>query len=156
VLLLVLVILLEIEHEHELQTADGRPLTAIPQHVPPRRLISSQVCALVEWGITPADEGTLPRCKARPRRGPMQKRLEEHALPKQPQVITPASAQRTDGIDPADLEGYALHAGKARSTEDVTVRGGRAPLLARGEGAEEVEVEEELRDPTLASEVAPD
>jgi hypothetical protein len=86
----------------------------------------------------------------------MPKQSDRPDLPKLPQVIVPASALRADGISSVDLEGYALHAGKARSTEDVTVRDGRAPLLARGEGAEEVEVEEELRDPTLASEGAPD
>jgi hypothetical protein len=35
------------------------------------------------------------------------------------------------------IEGYALHTGAARSTEDVTIRGGQAPILARGEGAGE-------------------
>ena len=86
----------------------------------------------------------------------MEKRPEERVLAKQPQVITPASAQRADSKDPARLDGYALHEGLGRSTEDVTVRDGRAPLLARGEGAEEVQVDEELHDPMLASEVAPD
>ena len=86
----------------------------------------------------------------------MARRLEERTSHKQPQVIRPASAQRAGGKEPISFDGYALHDGIGRSMEDVTVRNGRAPLLARGEGAEAVEVEEELRDPMLASESAPD
>ncbi len=91
----------------------------------------------------------------------MQDRAEQQAQPEQKQVITPATAQRANGWSAADPEGYAVHTGKARSTEDVSVRRGTAPILARGEGAPapaegEDEVEEALQDPTLASEGAPD
>ncbi len=86
----------------------------------------------------------------------MRKTPEEPALPKHPQVITPASARQVDGMAAADLEGYAVHTGEARSTEDVTVRRGTAPILARGEGGEDEDAEEPLDDVNFASGGAPD
>jgi hypothetical protein len=85
----------------------------------------------------------------------MQNTTPEQAPPKQLQVIKPASINGA-GRTTAGLEGYAVHTGKARSTEDVTVRRGTAPILARGDGGEDEDAADPLDDVNLASGGAPD
>ena len=85
----------------------------------------------------------------------MQKPPQEQAPPGQGQVIIPASAQRADGLGSRDLSGYAIHTGKARSIEDVTVRDGTAPIIERGE-ADDDEIDETLSEIDASSGGAPD
>jgi hypothetical protein len=85
----------------------------------------------------------------------MQNTPPEQALPKQPQVIKPVSVTCAGGTAAADLEGYAVHTGEARSTEDVTVRRGTAPIIERGE-ADGQEIEEGLTEIETDSGGAPD
>ena len=85
----------------------------------------------------------------------MQKQRQEHAAPGQTQVIMPASARGTEGAGSKEVAGYAIHTGEARSTEDVTVRGGTAPIIERGE-ADDDELEESLAESTASSQGAPD
>jgi len=85
----------------------------------------------------------------------MQKQHQEQAAPEQNSVITPASARCMEGVGSAEVVGYAVHTGEARSTEDVTVRDGTAPIIERGEAAEE-EMEEDLAESTASSQGAPD
>jgi hypothetical protein len=85
----------------------------------------------------------------------MQQPRQEHAQSGQKQVIVPASAQRVDGAGGTKLSGYAIHTGEARSTEDVTVRGGKAPIIERGE-ADDDEIEETLSEIDASSGGAPD
>jgi hypothetical protein len=85
----------------------------------------------------------------------MQKTPEEQALPKQPQVIKPVSVNCAGETVTADLEGYAVHTGEARSTEDVTVRRGTAPIIERGE-ADDDEIEARLTEIETDSGGAPD
>jgi hypothetical protein len=69
-------------------------------------------------------------------------------------VITPASEER-DAVRPGTrTQGYATHTGEARSTEDVTVRNGTAPILERGEG-DDTEIEDAMADAIPASGNAP-
>lgn len=84
----------------------------------------------------------------------MKKKPAQHAPARQPQVIVPAYTERMDGKAPDRFGGYVVHTGEARSMEDVTIRDGHAPLLARGVGAEEVE--EDWQDAVLDSGGAPD
>ena len=86
----------------------------------------------------------------------MRKARQEQVPGRQKRMIVPASAQRPDGADGMELTGYALHTGQARSTEDVTVRNGTAPIHARGEGVEDDDEAEPLDDVLLASGGAPD
>jgi hypothetical protein len=65
----------------------------------------------------------------------MQKPPREHAPPGQGHVITPA--RRADKAGAARVEGYATHTGNARSTQDVTVRDGIAPIMERGEAEDD-------------------
>ena len=85
----------------------------------------------------------------------MQKPRQAHAVPGQSQVITPASTRCAEGAGGAEVVGYAIHTGEARSTEDVTVRDGTAPIIERGE-ADEEEMEENLAESTASSQGAPD
>jgi hypothetical protein len=90
----------------------------------------------------------------------MQKQRQEHAAPEdmsraQGAVITPASGRGMEGVGSKEVAGYAIHTGEARSTEDVTIRDGTAPIIERGEAAEE-EVEENLAESTASSQGAPD
>lgn len=70
-------------------------------------------------------------------------------------VIAPTSATQAEAWPRTGPEGYATHTGKARSMEDVTVRGGTAPILERGEG-DDTEIEDALADAIPASGNAPD
>jgi hypothetical protein len=85
----------------------------------------------------------------------MQKQRQEHAVPGQKPVIMPASARGMEGAANREVAGYAIHTGEARSTEDVTVRAGTAPIIERGE-AELDELEEGLAESTASSQGAPD
>jgi hypothetical protein len=79
--------------------------------------------------------------------------------PEQPRpvgkVILPASHRE---VEPGrgELQGYATHTGEARSTADVAIRGGTAPLLEREEDDEDEESEAALADAIPASGNAPD
>jgi hypothetical protein len=86
----------------------------------------------------------------------MQNTPPEQAPPKQPQVIKPVCVNDAGRMPAADLEGYAVHTGKARSTEDVTVRRGTAPILVRGDGGDDEDAADPLDDVNLASGGAPD
>jgi hypothetical protein len=86
----------------------------------------------------------------------MQKQRQEHTAPEQKPVIVPASARCADGSGSADVAGYAIHTGEARSTEDVTVRHGTAPILERGEADDEEDAVEWLSETTASSGGAPD
>jgi hypothetical protein len=70
-------------------------------------------------------------------------------------MITPASARGIERAGSREVAGYAVHTGEARSTEDVTVRGGTAPIIERGE-ADDGEEDEGLTERTASSEGAPD
>ncbi len=70
------------------------------------------------------------------------------------QVITPAADRREDAMSGTRTQGYATHTGEARSTEDVTVRNGTAPILERGEG-DDTDIEDALADALPASGNAP-
>jgi hypothetical protein len=91
----------------------------------------------------------------------MQKQRQEHAAPGTASlrapgaVIMPASARETDGVGRKEVVGYAVRTGCARSTEDVTIRDGTAPIIERGE-AEDEETEESLVESTALSQGAPD
>jgi hypothetical protein len=69
-------------------------------------------------------------------------------------VITPADGRQGDRATGTRTQGYATHTGEARSTEDVTVRNGTAPILERGEGGD-TEIEDALADAIPASGNAP-
>ena len=86
----------------------------------------------------------------------MRKARQEQVPARQKRMIVPAGAQRPDGAGSLELSGYALHTGQARSTEDVTVRNGTAPIHARGEGVEDEDEAEPLDEILLASGGAPD
>ena len=85
----------------------------------------------------------------------MQKPHQGHDALGQGQVIAPASARGMDGAGSTEVAGYAIHTGEARSTEDVTVRHGTAPIIERGE-ADNDEIEEALSESTASSHGAPD
>jgi hypothetical protein len=85
----------------------------------------------------------------------MQKPLQGHDALGQKPLIVPASARGTDGVGSSEVAGYAVHTGEARSTEDVTVRGGTASIIERGE-ADDEEIEESLAESTASSQGAPD
>ena len=71
------------------------------------------------------------------------------------QMITPATARPGQTASGTGTQGYAIHTGEARSTEDVTVRNGTAPILERGQGDDD-ELEELSADELLSSGSAPD
>jgi hypothetical protein len=71
------------------------------------------------------------------------------------QMITPATARPGQPASGTETQGYALHTGEARSTEDVTIRNGTAPILERGQG-DDNEIEEVLADSIPAANNAPD
>jgi hypothetical protein len=85
----------------------------------------------------------------------MQKPRQEHDAVGRKSLIMPASARGTGGAGSSEVAGYAIHTGAARSTEDVTIRDGTAPILERGE-ADDDEVEESLAESTASSHGAPD
>ena len=85
----------------------------------------------------------------------MQKTTLDHARDGQKQVITSVHAPPADPPDTEAVTGYALHNGAARSTEDVTVRDGTAPILERGDANDE-ESEETLDEIVTGSSGAPD
>jgi hypothetical protein len=71
------------------------------------------------------------------------------------QMITPAEGRQGQTTPGTRTQGYATHTGEARSTEDVTIRNGTAPILERGEG-DDTEIEDALADAIPASGNAPD
>jgi hypothetical protein len=137
------------------------------QDVPLGGAISSQVYPPREWGIIVANQEVLSGRDDRSRGEDwMQKQRQQHAAPgdmsreREPSrapgaVIMPASARCVDGVGSTQVAGYAIHTGAARSTEDVSVRDGTAPIIERGQ-ADDDEVEEGLAESTASSLGAPD
>ena len=71
------------------------------------------------------------------------------------QMIMPATARPGQTASETETQGYAIHTGEARSTEDVTIRNGTAPILERGQGDDD-ELEELTDDALRSSGSAPD